>query len=324
MAFVDELLLNIKSGNGGDGVVRFRREKHRPNMGPSGGDGGKGGDVYIKGVKNLSLLEKYRFTKEFEAEDGSAGSRNSLKGKDGEDLIIDLPVGTVVTNDDTGERFEILDEGQKFMILRGGDGGFGNEHFKSSTNQAPERALPGRPGEQGVFEVELQLIADAGFIGFPSVGKSTLLNTLTNASAKTAEYHFTTLEPNLGAYFEFILADVPGLIEGASDGKGLGHKFLRHIRRTKMLIHCISSADEDVVESYITIRKELGDFDKNLLEKEELIVLTKTDEIGEGELKEKVDLLNKETGKEIMTVTILDDNNIKEFSDGLVERLRVS
>lgn len=322
MAFVDELLLNIKSGRGGDGVVRFRHEKNREYMGPSGGDGGKGGNVYIRGVKNLSLLEKYRFIKDFEAEDGKPGDKKSLHGRGGVDLIIDMPVGCIITNDDTGEKFELLKEGDKHMILKGGDGGFGNEHFKSSTNQAPERSLPGRPGESGVFEVELQLIADAGFIGFPSVGKSTLLNTLTNASAKTAEYHFTTLEPNLGAYFEFILADVPGLISGAASGKGLGHKFLRHIRRTKMLIHCIASNDEDVVESYNTIRKELGDFDSKLLEKEEMVVLTKTDEVEEGELKDKINLLEKEMGKKVVTVTILDDEEIKKFSDMLVERLR--
>jgi len=322
MAFVDELLLNIKSGRGGDGVVRFRHEKNREYMGPSGGDGGKGGNVYIRGVKNLSLLEKYRFIKDFEAEDGKPGDKKSLHGRGGVDLIIDMPVGCIITNDDTGEKFELLKEGDKHMILKGGDGGFGNEHFKSSTNQAPERSLPGRPGESGVFEVELQLIADAGFIGFPSVGKSTLLNTLTNASAKTAEYHFTTLEPNLGAYFEFILADVPGLISGAASGKGLGHKFLRHIRRTKMLIHCIASNDEDVVESYNTIRKELGDFDSKLLEKEEMVVLTKTDEVEEGELKDKINLLEKEMGKKVVTVTILDDEEIKNFSDMLVERLR--
>ena len=322
MAFVDELLLNIRSGKGGDGVVRFRHEKNREYMGPSGGDGGKGGSVYIRGVKNLSLLEKYRFTKDFEAEDGKPGDKKSLHGRGGEDLTIDLPVGSIVKNDDTGERFEILNEGDKFMILKGGDGGFGNEHFKSSTNQAPERSLPGRPGETGVFEIELQLIADAGFIGFPSVGKSTLLNTLTNASAKTAEYHFTTLEPNLGAFFEFILADVPGLISGAATGKGLGHKFLRHIRRTKTLVHCIAAADEDVVSSYNVIRKELGDFDIKLLDKEELIVLSKIDEVEEKEVKEKVKLLEKETGKKVVTMTILDDDNIKEFSDYLVSKLR--
>lgn len=322
MAFVDELLLNIRSGRGGDGVVRFRHEKNREYMGPSGGDGGKGGDVYIRGVKNLSLLEKYRFTKNFEAEDGKPGDKKSLHGRGGEDLIIDMPVGCIITNDDTGERFELLKEGDKHMILRGGDGGFGNEHFKSSTNQAPERCLPGRPGETGVFEVELQLIADAGFIGFPSVGKSTLLNTLTNASAKTAEYHFTTLEPNLGAYFEFILADVPGLISGAADGKGLGHKFLRHIRRTKSLIHCVSASDDNVVESYNTIRKELGDFDIKLLYKEEILVLTKIDEVEDDEVEEKVRLLEKETGKKVTTITILDDESVKSFSDMLVEKLR--
>lgn len=322
MAFVDELLLNIRSGKGGDGVVRFRHEKNREYMGPSGGDGGKGGNVYIRGVKNLSLLEKYRFIKNFEAEDGKPGDKKSLHGRGGEDLVIDMPVGCIITNEDTGERFELLNEGDKHMILRGGDGGFGNEHFKSSTNQAPDRALPGRPGETGVFEVELQLIADAGFIGFPSVGKSTLLNTLTNASAKTAEYHFTTLEPNLGAYFEFILADVPGLIAGAADGKGLGHKFLRHIRRTKTLVHCIAASDEDVVESYNTIRKELGDFDTKLLDKEEIIVLTKIDEVVDKEVEEKVKLLEKETSKKVVTVTILDDDEIKKFSDMLVEKLR--
>lgn len=321
MAFIDELQLYIRSGKGGDGVVRFRHEKSREFMGPAGGDGGRGGDVYVKAVKNAAILEKYRHTKSFEAQNGEAGSNNSCHGRDGEDLYIDFPIGSLITNTDTGETWELLEEGTTYRILRGGDGGFGNEHFKSSVNQAPKRATLGKEGQDGNFHIELQLFADAGLIGFPNVGKSTILNTITNAQSKIGNFHFTTLEPHLGALYEFVLADIPGLIEGASEGKGLGHKFLRHIKRTSLLIHCIAASTEDVVVDYETVRKELENFDEELALKKEIIVITKCDEVDEGTLetiKNKLSTYNKD----ILTLTVLDDASVKTFSDSLVELLR--
>ncbi len=323
MAFVDELKLHISAGRGGDGVVRFRHEKGREFMGPSGGDGGRGADVFIRGVKNLNLLEQYRYLKEIKADNGDAGGSNSCHGKAGDPYYLELPVGSVVMNNDTGEEFELTESGQEALILRGGDGGFGNEYFKSSTNQAPERALPGRVGEEARFDIELKLIADVGFVGFPNAGKSTLLNTLTNASAKTANYAFTTLIPNLGAYYEFVLADIPGLIEGAGEGKGLGHKFLRHISRTKMILHCIDSTTADVVEAHRIIRKELEKFDPKMADKDEIILLTKTDEVGDEEIiEDQKRLLEEATGKKVWLMSVLDDKQMKEFTNNLVGYLR--
>jgi len=292
-------------------------------MGPSGGDGGRGADVYIRGVKNLNLLEQYRYLKQIKAENGQAGQSNSCHGKSGDPYYLKLPVGTVMVNNDTGEEFELIEEGQEFLILRGGDGGFGNEYFKSSINQAPERALPGRVGESANFDVELKLIADVGFVGFPNAGKSTLLNTLTNTSAKTANYAFTTLIPNLGAYYEFVLADIPGLIEGAGEGKGLGHKFLRHISRTKMILHCIDASTDDVVEAYRTIRKELEAFDEKMADKDEIILLTKTDEVDDDEIiQDQKRLLEEATGKTVWLMSVLEEKYMKDFTDNLVKYLR--
>jgi len=321
MAFVDELEFHIQSGKGGDGVVRFRHEKGREFMGPSGGDGGRGGDVYIRAVKNAAILEKYRHTKSFDAQDGEPGKGNSCAGKDGEDLYIDFPVGSFVTNTDSGETWELLEDGETQRILRGGDGGFGNEHFKSSVNQAPKRFIPGKGGQDGQFHVELRLFADAGLIGYPNVGKSTILNTVTNAQSKIGNFHFTTLEPHLGALYEFVLADIPGIIEGASEGKGLGHKFLRHTQRTKLLLHCIASTTEDPIDDYTKIRKELEDFDAELAAKKEIIVLTKTDEVDEKTVQNMVKKLKK-CNPDVLTLSVLDDESIKNFSDTLVALLR--
>ena len=321
MAFVDELEFYIKSGKGGDGVVRFRHEKGREFMGPAGGDGGRGGDVYIRAVKDAAILEKYRHTKSFEADSGITGGNNSRAGADGDDLFIDFPVGSLVTNMDSGETWELTRADETHRILRGGDGGFGNEHFKSSVNQAPKRAIPGKEGQDGNFHVELRLFADAGLIGYPNVGKSTILNTVTNAQSKIGNFHFTTLEPHLGALYEFVLADIPGIIEGASQGKGLGHKFLRHTQRTKLLLHCISATTEDPVEDYNKIRKELENFDAELAAKKEIIILTKVDEVDEKRAQDMVKKLKK-CNSEMVTLSVLDDESIKNFSDTLVAILR--
>ncbi len=321
MAFVDELSVHIRAGNGGTGVARFRHEKGREFAGPSGGDGGRGGSVYLIGSRDLGLLFKYRHEKEFQAEDGGPGKKDSLHGADGADFVMKLPIGSIVTNKKTGKIIHVLSEDKPILILKGGDGGFGNEHYKSSIVQAPERFSPGYPCEEADFFIELQLVVDVGFAGFPNAGKSSLLNVLTNASAKVGAYEFTTLEPNLGAFYGYVLADIPGLIEGASEGKGLGHKFLRHINRTKMIAHLISLENEDVLEAYKVIRKELETYSKELAEKEEIIILTKTDMVDEATKLAAVKKLSK-LKRKVFLISIYDDPAIKEFGDAFVKMLR--
>ena len=321
MAFVDELTIHISAGKGGDGVYRMRHEKGKEFAGPSGGDGGKGGDVYVVGTRDLGLLFKYRHEKEFKAEDGGPGKKDSYHGANGEDLTIKLPVGTIIKNLDTNEEIQIMKENEPILLLKGGDGGFGNEHFKSSIVQAPTRFTVGYPAEQADFYIELRLVVDVGFAGFPNAGKSSLLNVLTNASAKVGSYQFTTLEPNLGAFYGYILADIPGLIEGASEGKGLGDKFLRHIKRTKMIAHLVSLENEDVLAAYKTIRAELEAYDKDLAEKDEIILLTKTDMVDEKTVEAAKKKLAK-FKKPIFTISVYDDPAIKAFADEFVKILR--
>ncbi|HSE34938.1 MAG TPA: GTPase ObgE [Candidatus Paceibacterota bacterium] len=321
MAFIDELTIHIRAGKGGDGVVRFRHEKAREFGGPSGGDGGRGGNVYVVGSRDLGLLFKYRHEKAFRAEDGGSGMRDSMHGKNGEDLVLPLPIGSIVKNLDTGKIVQVLSEEEKVLILSGGAGGLGNEHFKSPTHRAPEKHTLGKPAEEGDFYIELQLVVDVGFAGYPNAGKSSLLNALTNASAKIGAYQFTTLEPNLGAFYGFILADIPGLIEGASEGKGLGHKFLRHIKRTKMIAHLISLENEDVEAAYQAIRAELTAYSDELAEKDEIIVLTKTDCVDDATIAKAKKKMEKH-GKPVFAITILDDVSVKNFADELVKLLR--
>ena len=321
MAFVDELKIHIAAGKGGDGVYRMRHEKGKEFAGPSGGDGGKGGDVYVVGSRDLGLLFKYRHEKIFKAENGEDGKKDSYHGANGKDLTIKLPIGSILKNLSTGEITQILTENEPLLLLEGGDGGFGNEHFKSSIVQAPTRTTPGYPCEEADYYIELQLVVDVGFAGFPNAGKSSLLNVLTNASAKVGAYQFTTLEPNLGAFFGYILADIPGLIEGAAEGKGLGHKFLRHIERTKMIAHLVSLENEDVVEAYTTIRKELDAYNKSFATKDEIILLTKTDMVDEKTIEAAKKKLAK-FKKPIYTISVYDDPAIKKFADEFVKILR--
>jgi len=321
MAFVDEITFHAKAGKGGDGVVRWLHEKGKEYMGPAGGNGGKGGDVYVEGVRDIGILNTYRNIKLFEAEAGGNGDKKSMDGKTGEDLILKLPVGSIVTNLDTEQSFELLKEGERVLVLKGGRYGLGNEHFKGSTNQRPEMTTDGRAGEEADFHIELRLLVDAGFAGFPNAGKSSLLNVLTNAKAKVAAYQFTTLEPNLGDLYGFILADIPGLIEGASEGRGLGDKFLRHIARTKMILHCISLENEDITLAYNTIRKELEAYSLELASKKEIIVLTKTDLVDEKTLKDKIKEAKK-LNPDVLVISILDEEQVKKFKDDLVKILR--
>ncbi|MCF7843717.1 GTPase ObgE [Candidatus Gracilibacteria bacterium] len=318
---IDNVTLKIEAGKGGDGVVRWRREKGVPFGGPAGGDGGKGGDVYFRVVRDIQALYVYKHKKEWAGDAGQSGQKRSMHGGNAKDLFLQIPLGSVVYNHEYDKKYEFVEEGD-FIILRGGKGGLGNENFKSATNQTPEEFTKGEPGEFATFDIELKLIADVGLIGLPNAGKSSLLNSLTRAGAKIGDYPFTTLEPNLGVYFNYVLADIPGLIEGASDGKGLGHKFLRHITRTRVLVHLVSAENEEVGKVYTTIREELGKYDKELLKREEVIVLSKVDTISKDEIKEKVKELEKASKtKNIITLSLYEDDTVKAFGDSLIKTL---
>lgn len=307
--FIDEITIHARAGKGGDGVVLWRHEKGKDHAGPAGGNGGKGGDVYALAVRDLGLLARYRNVKEFSAENGKNGMRSSKTGEAGDDITIEFPVGSRITNLETKRVITLDREGQRELLLIGGSGGLGNEYFKSSTNRRPEQSTPGKQGDEADLFIELELVVDAGLIGLPNAGKSSLLNSLTNARAKVGSFPFTTLEPNLGDFYGFILADIPGLIEGASSGKGLGDKFLRHIKRTKVLFHCISLENENIEEAYKTIRNELGAYNPILLDKKEIIILTKADTVSSS-LKDKVIASLSSYNNEIFSVSVIDDLSV--------------
>lgn len=321
MAFVDEMVLHASAGRGGDGVVRWLHMKGKERGGPSGGDGGRGGDIILEGVRDLGALASYRYTKKIRAEDGGPGEGNKRHGKDGESVVLRVPVGTFAKNATTQETYEILEEGQRVVVFRGGMGGYGNHHFKGAENQNPQESTPGKPGQSGNIELTLKIIADAGLIGFPNAGKSSVLNALTRARSKVGAYPFTTLDPHLGDFYGYLLADIPGLIEGASTGRGLGSKFLRHIERTAFLVHLVSAEQEDVAEAYRAIRAELEAFGKGLSDKPEMVVLSKTDLVDEETRERKLKELAAVTEGEVIPLSIIDDDLLKAFSDRLSQRL---
>lgn len=323
MAFIDVLRVTASAGRGGDGVVRWLHEKFKEFGGPSGGNGGNGGNVIFRGVRDIQILSKYRGNTTFKAERGQDGGNKEMAGANGADVIIDIPVGAEVISHKTNKRFEILEDGGQVVALRGGWGGMGNAHFKSSTNQYPEQAVPGRDGQKDQFTIELKLIADVGLIGLPNAGKSSLLNTLTKARAKVGAYAFTTLEPSLGVFYGYTIADIPGLIEGAAEGRGLGHKFLRHVSRTQLLVHCIPGDSIDPLKDYETVRTEIKAYSDVLSRKPEIVFITKADLLSPSELKKMSDIFT-EKGLTVIPISIIDDTLIKSASDTLSEFLRTA
>lgn len=311
---IDEAYITAQAGKGGDGRSSFFPGKGKTS--PDGGDGGKGGDVYAKVNPQMQSLNRYSEKKLFKAGNGKHGQGFRREGKAGEDLVLLMPPGTTLIDTDTKQEIELKDPEKPVLLCRGGKGGRGNDRFKSSTNVAPRFSEPGMPGKERHFKVIMKLIADYGLIGLPNAGKSSLLNELTRAQARVANYAFTTLEPNLGALNGKILADIPGLIEGASQGKGLGVKFLKHIEKVSLLIHCIAADSTDPVHDYETVEKELAAFKPGLTSKSELILITKSDLVSSQELKDRITLMEL-YGKKVMTVSIYDWDKLMELKDVL-------
>src|SRR5215210_727064 len=305
MHFLDQAKIYVSSGAGGPGAVSFRREKYIEYGGPDGGDGGKGGDIIFEAVEGLNTLIDFRYTQHFRAPRGKGGAGRNQTGAGGRDLVVKVPVGTQILSEDKEHVLaDFTRAGQKQVFLRGGDGGRGNASYKTSTNRAPRQHGTGWPGEEAWVWLRLKLMADAGLVGLPNAGKSTFLNAVTNAQAKVGAYPFTTLHPKLGVVRhrdrEFVVADIPGLIEGAAEGAGIGDRFLGHIERCRVLLHLVDANQEDVKTAYKTIRNELAAYDERLAEKPELVVLNKIDAIDPDELKEKVKVLKRVSKANVM------------------------
>lgn len=306
MNFIDHIRIEARSGKGGAGSAHLRREKYMPKGGPDGGDGGRGGNVILRGNKQLWTLLHLRYTKHVIAGDGEVGSSNQCSGRSGKDVVVEVPLGTVAKDDETDEPlFDITEDGQEVVLLKGGRGGLGNQHFHSSTFQTPRFAQPGEPGQQKWFKLELKVLADVGLVGFPNAGKSTLLSVVTAAKPKIADYAFTTLTPNLGIvpyrdHQSFVMADIPGIIEGAHEGKGLGLRFLRHIERNSVLLFMIPADSADIRHDYQVLVNELKEYSPELLDKDRLLAITKCDMLDEVMMEQ----LRKELPKGVDSVLI--------------------
>lgn len=310
--FIDEAEIYVRAGKGGDGAVSFRREKYVPKGGPDGGDGGDGADIYLRADSHCHGLAQYNREKNFFAENGQNGMGAKKSGKAGQDLVLLVPAGTQVYTTKGEPICDLIEEGQQIILAKGGNGGWGNYHFATSIKQAPKWSKEGLKGESRKIKFELKTIADVGLIGMPNAGKSTLLSVVSNARPKIADYPFTTLEPNLGTIKNvdknIILADIPGLIEGASLGRGLGDKFLKHIERTTILVHIIDAGSDDIIRDYKVIRKELKDFSPALAKKKEIVVLNKIDTLTEEELDEKMAAVKKARIKPVLISTATHKN----------------
>ena len=323
MKFLDQVKIYVKAGNGGSGSPSFRREKFVEFGGPDGGDGGKGGSVILISERNLNTLIDYRYQQHFKAERGKDGSGKNQTGKGGEDLYLKVPLGTQVFEEDNKTLiYDFKSQKEKFLVASGGKGGFGNTRFKSSTNRAPKKFTKGGQGEEFWIWLQLKTIADIGIIGLPNAGKSSLLASMTSANPKIANYKFTTINPNLGVASyddkEVTLADIPGLIEGAHTGTGLGIKFLKHIERCKTLLHLIDITEDDLFISYNQVRKELSKYSKDLVKKKEIVVLNKTDLIDEEEKKEKIKKLKNKLKKNIFLMSTMDKKSVSDIKSKLV------
>src|SRR4051794_17199727 len=330
--FLDRVKIRIKAGDGGNGVTAFRREKFVPRGGPSGGDGGVGGSVYLESDEGLNTLLHLRYNPEHKAERGRHGEGSNRYGKDGEDAIVRVPVGTQVFDVESGDLiFDFTEPGQRFMAAKGGKGGWGNSHFATPTKQAPKYHYDGRPGQEKELQLELKLIADVGLVGFPNAGKSTLISVISAAKPKIADYPFTTLEPNLGVvdmgdFRTFVVADIPGLIEGASDGAGLGHRFLRHVERTKLILHLVdvsSISGRDPVSDYEIINRELSRYDEELGSRPQVVVATKIDALDDPERLESLKAAAKRDRKPFFSISAVAHEGVKELvaavSDAITE-----
>ena len=323
MKFLDQVKIFVKAGDGGSGSPSFRREKFIEFGGPDGGDGGKGGSVILKAERNLNTLIDFRYQQHFKSEKGGDGSGKNKTGKGGKTLILKVPIGTQIFEEDNKTViYDFKKENEEFVVAVGGRGGFGNTRFKSSTNRAPKKFTKGALGEEYWIWLQLKTIADVGIIGLPNAGKSSLLASLTSANPKIANYKFTTLNPNLGVAMyddkEITLADIPGLIEGAHAGTGLGIKFLKHIERCKTLLHLIDITEEDLVKSYKQVRDELKKYSKDLLEKEELVVFNKIDLIEKNQIKKKISIFKEEIDKNVIFMSTLDKKTISDIKSKLI------
>lgn len=328
--FIDRVKIHIKAGDGGDGVTAFRREKFVPRGGPSGGDGGKGGDVWMEADESLNTLLHLRYNPEHKAERGRHGEGSNRHGKDSPDIIIKVPVGTQVFDVESEDLlFDFTETGQRFLAAKGGKGGWGNQHFATSTNRAPKYHYTGRPGDEKELQLELKLIADVGLVGFPNAGKSTLISVISAAKPKIADYPFTTLEPNLGVvdlgeYKTFVVADIPGLIEGASTGAGLGDRFLRHVERTKLILHLVdvsSISGRDSDEDYRIINRELLNYNQDLATRPQIVVATKLDALDEPERLENLRKLAEADGKQFLQISAVANQGTRELINTVAQKL---